>query len=639
MGFLGSVEVDARRLRRYVIVLLCGWTLIVGASVLWNLHEIRRESLEAARITARVAHFKDVVYRRWNAQQGGLYVPVTQEIRPNPYLKAPERDVETLTGKKLTLVNPAYMTRMAHEIQETAAGVLGHITSLKPTRPGNAPDPWETEALKAFERGETEVSSVELIQGKRYMRLIRPLVTEKGCLWCHKAQGYKEGEIRGGISVAVPIKRWWSLASSHVTALIGGHTGLWMLGIFGILIGARRLDRSISDTKRLSEQLIHSQKMEAVGTLAGGVAHDFNNLLTIINGYTELILAEKTEDDPLYEDIKKVHETGRKGADLVKSLLSFSRRAEITLRPSNLNDIVNSSVALLSRTIPKIVEIKTIFERDLAPINADAGQIEQVLLNLCLNAKDAMPEGGRINIRTKNVIVDEPYCKLHVGAKPGLHTLIEVVDTGMGMDKKIVDRIFDPFFTTKGWDSNKGTGLGLSMVKGIVEQHGGWITCESTPGEGSTFRLYFPALGKKSKADPTVTDTAQAPKDGDILLVDDEEQVAILGKRILERAGYRVIIESDGKTALETYEKDQSSIALVILDLIMPQMDGEKCLDELLKLNPNVKVIFSTGKSLRRKEKDRLAGYVQGFVDKPYHVERLLKAVEKVLGAAPQKGH
>ena len=255
MWLFPSVEGDARRLRYYVLALLAGWTCVVGASGAWNLHEIRRESLEAARITARTAYFKDVIYRRWNAGHGGVYVPVTEDLQPNPYLNVPARDVETQTGKKLTLVNPAYMTRMAHEIQEKVEGVRGHITSLKPIRPGNAPDQWETEALKALEKGRTEVSSVETMQGVPFLRLIRPLVTEKGCLACHAEQGYREGEIRGGISVSVPIKPLWSSARSNVVASIAGHACLWLLGVLGIFVGARRLGHSIADRDQAWREL------------------------------------------------------------------------------------------------------------------------------------------------------------------------------------------------------------------------------------------------------------------------------------------------------------------------------------------------------------------------------------------------
>jgi serine phosphatase RsbU (regulator of sigma subunit) len=255
MEFFKSVERDTRRLRYFVLALLAGWTGAVGASGAWNLHEIHRETLEGARITARAAHFKDVIYRRWNAAHGGVYVPVKKDLQPNPHLTTPARDVETLTGRKLTLVNPAFMTRMAHEIQEKVEGVRGHITSLKPIRPENAADPWETKALAALEKGDNEVSSVERIHGEPYLRLMRPLATEKGCLACHAAQGYKEGDIRGGISVSVPIKPLWNSAHSNVVASLAGHAGLWFLGVLGIFIGARQLEHSIAERDQALQDL------------------------------------------------------------------------------------------------------------------------------------------------------------------------------------------------------------------------------------------------------------------------------------------------------------------------------------------------------------------------------------------------
>ena len=254
-------------------------------------------------------------------------------------------------------------------------------------------------------------------------------------------------------------------------------------------------------------------------------------------------------------------------------------------------------------------------------------------MNLCINAKEAMPEGGRLRIETRNTFVDEDYCRLHPGAKPGRHVLIEISDTGTGMSKETMDRMFDPFFTTKGWDFKKGTGLGLSVAKGIVEQHGGWITCESEPGKGTTFRLYFPIIEDSPVVQKPEPLAETVPGGEKILLVDDEEYVRDLGKRILERAGYTVITASNGKEALEIYAREQSNIGLVVLDLIMPQMGGEKCLEELLKINPHVKVVVSSGHSLAPKERDHLGAYAKGFVNKPYQMKQFLEVVRGVLDA------
>jgi len=263
---------------------------------------------------------------------------------------------------------------------------------------------------------------------------------------------------------------------------------------------------------------------------------------------------------------------------------------------------------------------------------------EQVLMNLCINAKEAMPECGRLRIETRNITLDEVYCRLHFGARPGRYALIEVSDTGVGMNKETMDRVFDPFFTTKGWDFRKGTGLGLSVAKGIVEQHGGWITCQSEPGKGTVFSVYFPII----KAAPVVrkpeplADTS--PEVEKILLVDDEEHVRDLGKRILDHAGYVVITAGNGKEAVEIYSREQSDIALVVLDLVMPKMGGEKCLDELVKINPHVKVIISTGHSLDAQERLHLGSLARGFVNKPYEVRQLAQTVKGILDVGAPTG-
>jgi PAS domain S-box-containing protein len=401
----------------------------------------------------------------------------------------------------------------------------------------------------------------------------------------------------------------------------------------GVVADATERKKAEEERERLRNQLLQAQKMEAIGTLTGGIAHDFNNLLTIVNGFTEMILLQTREDDPRYKDLKKILQTGQKGADMVQRLLAFSKKAPVSPQPLDLNDIVENSIKLMEGTFPKMIEIQALLSSDLGLINADPGQIEQLLMNLSVNARDAMPDGGLLMIGTKNITVDEEYCRLHAGAKPGRHVLIEVSDTGTGMSQETVDRIFDPFFTTKGWDFRKGTGLGLSVAKGIVEQHGGWIACRSELAKGTTFTVYFPAIKDSPAVRETRSAAATASGAEKILLIDDEEYVRDLGKRILERAGYTVITAANGKEALEIYAREQSNIALVVLDLIMPQMDGAKCLEELLKINPQVKVIVSTGHSMDAQERLHLGSMARGFVNKPYEVRQLVQAVRGILSA------
>lgn len=381
----------------------------------------------------------------------------------------------------------------------------------------------------------------------------------------------------------------------------------------------------------LHRQLSQAQKMEAIGTLTGGIAHDFNNLLTIINGYAELMISQRPEGDPSRADLEKILATGRKGADLVQRLLALSKKGEGNPQPLNLNSVVENLVTLMNRTFPKMIELETIFEKHLGTVNADAAQVEQVLMNLCVNSKEAMPEGGKLRIETGNTFVDEDYCKLHLGAKPGAHVRIEISDTGTGMSQVTRERMFDPFFTTKGWGSRKGTGLGLSVARGIMERHGGWIACETELGKRTTFKLYFPAIVGTPVAEKPEHPAVAVSLSERILLVDDDEYVRDLGTRILEREGYEVIVAADGGEALEIYANEKSSIALVVLDLIMPQMAGEKCLDELIKINPRVKVIISSGHSLEARQRSLLGARARGFVNKPYELRQLVETVRDVL--------
>ena len=242
------------QLKHYVWILTAVWTVIVATSLAWNVGQVRQTTLGLARTQARVAYQKDVIYRRWNAGFGGVYVSMTEDTPPNPYLTdVVERDIMTPSGKPLTLMNPAYMTRQVHELAEREYGVRGHITSLSPIRPENAPDPWEAEALQVFERGEAEISSVEYMEGKEYMRLMRPLITEKGCLKCHAKQGYREGDIRGGISVSIPMEPLWTVARVNTLSLWLGHGVLWLLGVVGASLGGQRLRRSEKERERAEE--------------------------------------------------------------------------------------------------------------------------------------------------------------------------------------------------------------------------------------------------------------------------------------------------------------------------------------------------------------------------------------------------
>ena len=387
--------------------------------------------------------------------------------------------------------------------------------------------------------------------------------------------------------------------------------------------------RDITEHLELSNQLFQAQKMEAIGTLAGGVAHDFNNLLQVVLGYSELMLSEENLPAQYKEDLGRMNQAARNGADLVQRLLTFSRKTRIKPLPLNLNRRIEQLQKMLSRTISRMITIELALADDLAAINADPTQVDQILMNLAVNSADAMPEGGKLTIETKNVALDRHYAKTHLGADPGRYVLLSVSDTGHGIDKETLKHIFEPFFTTKG--PGEGTGLGLAMVYGIVRQHGGHIVCYSEPSEGTVFRIYFPAL--VSDEVERETSVRSLPRGGHetILLVDDEELIRDLGARILTGAGYKVITASNGKEALDVYQARSNEIALVILDLVMPEMGGKQCLERLTGCDPFVKVIIASGYSADGATRQTLASGAKGFVNKPYDVRRVLEVVRAVL--------
>ncbi|MEJ2719202.1 MAG: response regulator [Deltaproteobacteria bacterium] len=388
--------------------------------------------------------------------------------------------------------------------------------------------------------------------------------------------------------------------------------------------------RDLTEQKLLEKRLVEGQKMEAVGTLAGGIAHDFNNLLQIISGHAELLEMQLTQRGMKFDEMTAILRASDRGTELVKQILTFSRKVDAEFASVNLNEEVCTTERLLYRTIPKMIDIELRLEEDLLPIRADSTQIEQLLINLAVNAKDAMPDGGTLTIETRNIVADEEYCAHHEGLMPGRYVLLSVSDTGHGMEQDVLQHIFEPFFTTKGLAD--GTGLGLAAVFGIVKMHGGHLTCESEVGKGTAFDIYFPVPedGSPSLRAVEVKPEAEGGTET-ILLVDDEELIQELAKRILENSGYRVLTAGSGKQALEIYAEHRSEISLVILDLIMPEMGGKRCLDELLKINPDVKALIASGFAIEGEAKAFFDAKAKGKVSKPFNVRELLRSVRRVL--------
>ncbi len=385
----------------------------------------------------------------------------------------------------------------------------------------------------------------------------------------------------------------------------------------------------VTESNALRAQLLQAQKMEAIGTLAGGIAHDFNNLLQTVLGYSDFMLQRKREEDQDYADLQKIYKAGTRGADLVKSLLTFSRKVDTKYVPVDLNQEITQVRHLLSRTIPKTIKIDLHLSGDLESIKADPSQVGQVLMNLGVNARDAMPEGGILTIETANVQLDKEYCSSHLEAMPGSYALLTFSDTGQGMSRKTLSHIFEPFFTTK--ERGKGTGLGLANVYGIVKQHNGHIMCYSEPGHGTTFKIYIPSIHTEKDSGAPPKETAIPRGTETILLVEDDDEIRELGAGLLNEFGYEVITAGNGREALKTYEREGAGISLIILDLIMPVMDGRQCLAEILRINPNARVVIASGYSETGPVNGVMAAGAKGFIQKPYSMRQLLTTVRQIL--------
>jgi len=384
--------------------------------------------------------------------------------------------------------------------------------------------------------------------------------------------------------------------------------------------------RDITEKKKLEAQFLQAQKMEAVGTLAGGIAHDFNNLLMGIQGHTSLIILGVDPSHRHYKMLKSIEEQVKSGADLTWQLLSFARGGKYEVKPADLNAIIKKTSSMFGRTRKEITIYKN-FQQDLWPVEVDRGQIEQVLLNLYLNAWQAMPSGGLLSLETKNVTLDENYSKSFY-VKPGNYVKISVADTGVGMDEKTQRRIFEPFFTTR--EMGRGTGLGLATAYGIIKGHGGVINVYSEKGHGATFNIYLPVSEKKVEKEGKSSEELLRGKET-ILLVDDEEVVLNVSRMVLERLGYKVLMARNGQEAIEVYKTKKEEIDLVILDLIMPTMGGEKTFDLLKTINPDLKVILSSGYSLNGQAAQIMERGCKGFIQKPFGAGELSQKIREVL--------
>jgi signal transduction histidine kinase/CheY-like chemotaxis protein len=627
------------RWKLYIITVMVVWTLIIAASLGWNLFSMKHHALEMARSQANMAYMKNVIYRRWNTEHGGVYVEVKDDFKPNPYLKAiPERDIVTPSGKVLTLINPALMMREVYEITKRARGSLERLVSIEPLNPDNMADPWEADAIKSFGHGSTVVSKVQKVEGVENMRLIRPLFTEKSCLRCHASQGYEEGDLQGAISIMLPMGPIWAATSRTLSTLVKAHALLWFLGAVGILLTARRLRRTEMDRTRMAEELLKAQKLESLGLLAGGIAHDYNNLLTSLIG--NISLATRIEDNVerenatesealVLECLQDADKATGRARDLTRQLITFSKGG-VPLKElvTDTGKLIRNSVDFALMGFDVICGYS--IPAKLFSVEIDAAQITQVLHNIVINAAQVMPGGGKIEVRAKNLPTGP---KRFSFLKPGRFIKISVKDYGVGIPEETLDRVFDPYFTTK----KGGSGLGLASAYSIIKKHDGYIDVESELGAGTTFNIYLPATAGKAKKRraardlPVYEPTPDGEEEGRILIMDDDELIRNAVCRILSQSGYEVVQAKDGNEAIDIYIEARvtgRAFDLVILDMTMPGGKGAKeAVKELIELDIRARAVVSTGyPDDPIIENYRDCGF-KGVITKPYDIEELRRVV------------
>ena len=507
---------------RFSLAATVFWTLVIVVSAFWNMYQSRESTKKVVLNHAILSLDKDLVYRRWAAEHGGVYVPITGKTPPNPYLAMmPERDVTTSGGKRLTLVNPAYMTRQVFEMDTGHYGAKGHITSLNPLRPENGPDAWERSTLLTFQQQQVlELYAVATMNGQPYLRYMRAMRTEQSCLKCHEHQGYTVGDVRGGISVSVPLAPFLKNERQLALTMAMGHGVIWLLGAGFIQLKRKRItdvllreEAAGKAVETMQRQLFQNEKMASVGQLAAGVAHEINNPMGFISsnlgtldkylnrlsgfiatadqavarsGNHEALqqvmdARKKLKIDHILEDTRQLIAESLDGAmrvrRIVQDLKSFSHVSEAETAWIDLNETLETTINIAWNEIKYVAVLNREFG-ELPRLRCFPQQLNQAFLNLLVNAAHAIQGNGAITVKTWS---DDS------------NIFVAISDTGAGIAPEHLERIFEPFFTTK--EVGKGTGLGLSICYDIIKKHNGEISAESEPGKGSTFTVKLPLAG------------------------------------------------------------------------------------------------------------------------------------------------
>jgi PAS domain S-box-containing protein len=888
-------NLNLKQLRTWCLSALVFWSLLVNGSLCLFIGNEWRSVRFIGREIGLAAIHKDSVYQIWNAHFGGVYTPVSEENPPNPYLgHLPDQTIQGQDGTELTLINPAHMTRMVYEFEEKLYDIRGRIVSLRPIHPNNSPDAWERAALLRFEEGVEDVVELMGRDSKTFIRVMAPIMVQKSCLKCHAEQGYQEGDIRGGVSITLPMERIVAMFRQHFQSSVLYHLLIYLIGLTGLgifyfqtsrqlikralmeeqlssqeqylrgivdnisngiavyepsaeghefrlksinpsglriakicpdqAIGQRaeeifpeyvesgllqvfqrvlrtgkaeylsvttcteveernsskkvntppcleyyvyklpsgeivavyedvtlrkkareqllrktaewentfdaipdiitlqdkdmRIIRAnqatfeffrmspdkllgstchslfrnsetpcpgcpglrsmidfekhcnniehkalskffhvcaapvmnsdneflyfvyiahdITEKKKLEDELFQAQKMEAIGTLAGGIAHDFNNILAAILGYTELARMELPGDCNARSDLDQVLIAGNRATDLVKQILTFSRKSEHRKKPLRIALIVKEAVKMIRSSLPSSIDIQVNIDQDVGLVLADPTNIHQIVLNLCTNASHAIgSQQGRMDIILRQVKFTTKQVHEKHGVLPGTFVELTVKDNGSGMDENTLARIFDPYFTTK--EQGAGTGLGLAVTHGVVEECRGFIEVESEVGKGSAFHVYLPVLLEENHAQEKEEPVQLAFGTERILFVDDEPSIVHISLSILTGLGYNVVAESNSLDALEKFSKDPNSFDLVITDQTMPGLTGSELAKAMLALRPDLPVILCTGYTSAISEKEALSLGIRRYAVKPLNTVRISSLVREVLDERPSR--
>ncbi|MCE5312009.1 MAG: DUF3365 domain-containing protein [Nitrospiraceae bacterium] len=641
----GHADPDASRLKKLFLLLLFFWTLLLLILALWQYNRDSNSIFNLAITEAKTAFDKDAAYRHWVAIHGGVYVPVTEKTPPNPYLSnIPERDITTPSGRKLTLINGAYMARQIYEFMGKDYGSQTRITSLNPLRPENAPDEWEKTALQQIEKGKNEVWAFQEKDGVKSLRYIQAFLTQKDCLKCHGSQGYKEGDVRGGISILIPWDKYQRLFNSQTLPDIFGYFSLWAIGFVGIIMAGRRtrqymleLKNAEDEKREMERRLLHAQKLESLGVMASGIAHDFNNLLMAVQGNLELALEKIDQDSSERRFISNAIKGTNRAAELTRQMLAYSGKGHYTVDLLNINEIVQDNIDILRTAISKKIMLRLNLDKDIPVIEADAGQIQQIVINLITNAAESIGDrDGVVTITTGVSFFDKDALeksRLNEKPEPGRYVWLEVSDPGCGMSAHTLQNLFDPFFTTK----FTGRGLGMSAVLGIIRRHEGAIFVKSELEQGTTVFALFPLANLPESRQPAVQGDVDAGKDRElfkkkVMVVDDEDMVREVCVEIVKFLGFDTIAAHDGNEAVALFRAHNKEIGSIILDLTMPGISGAETFAEIRKIDPEIKIIVASGYSHGSVPKSISGERNMIFIQKPFVVDNLKRALLKNAG-------